>query len=373
MLLKSVFVTSTVRKIARSLCTTVRHVSRDCRLQCEITHKNAPVIKNVKCLAVIGGGQMGTGIGITAARRVASPHIDTEEHEIPKSHRSHEQSQSTLQTVMIIDVNNAQLSKSEAFVDKWIAKEVSKNRMSVASGELMKASMQFLHMQGSKTGESDVVITSLSSSFIPWSSVDFVIEAASEVLSLKQRIFSAVGEQTRPDVVIASNTSSISITKLAACTNKPHNVIGMHFMNPVPVMPLVEIITGLSTSQETLHATVALAAVMGKVTAKSLDRPGFVSNRVLMPYINEAIFTLQEGISTEQDIDTIMKLGTNVPMGPLTLADFIGLDTCLNVMKVLHTELGDSKYRPAPLLTQYVDAGWLGKKVGRGFYEYQDK
>eukprot|EP00922_Rhytidocystis_sp_ex-Travisia-forbesii_P031291 GHVS01046228.1.p1 GENE.GHVS01046228.1~~GHVS01046228.1.p1 ORF type:complete len:246 (-),score=29.90 GHVS01046228.1:221-904(-) len=207
---------------------------------------------------------------------------------------------------------------------------------------------------------------------IPWYSIDFVIEAASESLPIKQVIFRQLGEQARPDAIVASNTSSISITKLAACTANPQNVIGMHFMNPVPVMPLVEVITGLNTSQAALRTTEQLAAAMGKQTARSLDRPGFVSNRVLMPYINEAVQVLQDGIATEKDIDAILKLGTNVPMGPLTLADFIGLDTCLSVMKVLHTELADSKYRPAPLLAQYVDAGRLGRKTGRGFYEYVD-
>merc|ERR1712046_570513 len=173
--------------------------------------------------------------------------------------------------------------------------------------------------------------------------------------------------------VLASNTSSISITKLAAIVERPERVIGMHFMNPVPVMKLVEVIRGLATSEDTLEQTYALCGAMKKDPAMSEDRPGFVANRLLMPYINEAIFALQDGISSAEDIDKIMKLGTGVPMGPLTLADFIGLDTCLSIMRVLHEELGDSKYRPSPLLVNYVNAGRLGKKSGQGFYDYRKK
>jgi 3-hydroxybutyryl-CoA dehydrogenase len=199
---------------------------------------------------------------------------------------------------------------------------------------------------------------------------DFVIEAVTENPVLKNKIFSDLSIACDPSIILASNTSSISITKIAAATNRPDRVIGMHFMNPVPVMKLVEIIPGLQTSQETLQTTLALAQSMDKVTTQSKDMPGFIANRLLMPYINEAVIALAESLGTKEDIDATMKLGTNMPMGPLTLADFIGLDTCLAIMKILHTELGDSKYRPAPLLVKYVEAGWLGKKSGRGFYEY---
>jgi len=201
--------------------------------------------------------------------------------------------------------------------------------------------------------------------------VDFVIEAVSENPTLKFKIFEDISRVTPPHVILASNTSSISITKIANATNRPDKVIGMHFMNPVPVMKLVEIIGGLATSEATLSTTLALAHSMQKVTTKSADMPGFIANRLLMPYINEACQSLLENLGTKEDIDTTMKLGCNMPMGPLTLADFIGLDTCLAIMRVLHTELGDSKYRPSPLLVKYVEAGWLGKKTKRGFYTYE--
>merc|ERR1711920_987769 len=201
--------------------------------------------------------------------------------------------------------------------------------------------------------------------------LDFVIEAVSEDLAVKKDVFAELAEAgLRSDAILATNTSSISITKLAAGMNRPERFIGMHFMNPVPVMPLVEVIRGLRTDEDTLDQTLQLCTAMKKQHATSEDRPGFVANRILMPYINEAVFVLQEGIATAEDIDKTMKLGTNVPMGPLTLADFIGLDTCLSIMQVLHRDFGDSKYRPAPLLVNYVEAGWLGKKTKRGFYAY---
>lgn len=200
---------------------------------------------------------------------------------------------------------------------------------------------------------------------------DFVIEAVPEVESLKRQIFTNLnGILQKDSAIVASNTSSISITKLAAGFKNPANFVGMHFMNPVPVMKLVELISGKRTSAETLQSTRSLAEAMGKTSTVSEDIPGFIVNRLLMPYINEAIFALYEGLATREDIDKSMILGTNVPMGPLKLADFIGLDTCLMVMKVLHTEFGDSKYRPCPLLVQMVNAGYHGKKSGKGFYEY---
>jgi len=201
--------------------------------------------------------------------------------------------------------------------------------------------------------------------------VDLVIEAVSENEALKLDLFRQLDEICRDGVILASNTSSIPITRIAGVTKRPEQVIGMHFMNPVPVMKLVELIRGLATSDETYAEVNALAEKMGKTTVVARDMPGFIVNRILMPMINEAVVALYEGIGSVEDIDKGMKLGTNQPMGPLTLADFIGLDTCLAIMEVLHNGNGDSKYRPCPLLQQYVDAGWLGRKSGRGFYNYQ--
>ena len=200
---------------------------------------------------------------------------------------------------------------------------------------------------------------------------DFVIEAATENIDLKLKIFKELDAVIKPEAILATNTSSISITKIAAVTWRPTQVVGMHFMNPVPLMKLVEGIKGLQTSSETFTLTKQLAEKLGKVFVESVkDMPGFIVNRVLMPMINEAVYTLHEGIATVESIDQAMVLGTNQPMGPLTLADFIGLDTCLAIMNVLHEGLGDSKYRPCPLLIKYVEAGWVGRKSGRGFYNY---
>jgi 3-hydroxybutyryl-CoA dehydrogenase len=210
------------------------------------------------------------------------------------------------------------------------------------------------------------------SSFQVFTQADLIIEAVSEKPDLKFQIFKQLDEVARPEALLASNTSSVSITAIAAQTRRPEQVAGLHFMNPVPVMKLVEGIRGLQTSDITFQTCRAVAEKMGKTFIEAKDQPGFAVNRILMPMINEAVTALHEGIASAQDIDSAMMLGTNQPMGPLTLADFIGLDTCLAIMEVLHQGLGDSKYRPSPLLRQYVAAGWLGKKSGRGFYSYEN-
>lgn len=286
-----------------------------------------------KRVGVVGAGQMGTGIAIVAAR-----HANLE--------------------VIALDKFDESLQRGAQFVKDWAGKEVKKGRMTEADTASLVERIRFGNLD-------DKAIMSE----VP--SLDFVIEAVSEDLGVKRRVFDTLQEAgLREDAVLASNTSSISITKMAASVERPERFIGMHFMNPVPVMPLVEVIRGLRTDEATLATTLNLVTAMKKQHSTSEDRPGFIANRILMPMINEAVFVLQDGIATAEDIDKTMKLGTGVPMGPLTLADFIGLDTCLSIMRVLHADLGDSKYRPAPLLVNYVEAGWLGKKTKRGFYAY---
>ncbi|KAI9291759.1 hypothetical protein K502DRAFT_368167 [Neoconidiobolus thromboides FSU 785] len=289
---------------------------------------NSLTLNEINTFSVVGSGQMGIGIGLVAAK------VDT------------------IKKVQFYDNNPQSLEKGYNFLVKLLEKDVSKNKISTEQRDLVLSKIEKVKdIEG--LGESK-----------------FVVEAVVENLSVKQDIFKKLDQILEKKAILASNTSSIPITKIAASTKRPENVIGMHFMNPVPVMKLVEIISGLATSTHTLNTTLELSKVMGKTTTISQDSPGFIANRLLMPFINEAIFTLQEGVATKEDIDTTMKLGTNHPMGPLTLADFIGLDTCLAIMNVLHHQFGDSKYRPATLLRTYVDAGWLGKKSGRGFYKY---
>ncbi len=210
----------------------------------------------------------------------------------------------------------------------------------------------------------------LSTDIADMADADFVVEAATERVDLKLDIFRKLDRTCKAGVVLASNTSSISITKIAGATKRPELVIGMHFMNPVPMMKLVEIIRGLATSDEVFEATRDLSVQMGKIPVPANDYPGFIANRILMPMINEAVYCLMEGVGEAKDIDEVMKLGMNHPMGPLALADLVGLDTCLAILEVLHQGMGDSKYRPCPLLRKYVDQGWLGRKTGRGFYQY---
>ena len=281
---------------------------------------------NIKTVGVIGGGTMGNGIAHVAARSGFK--------------------------VILHDIEQRSLDQALSTITKNLEREVAKGKI---TGDDKAAAL------------SRIVPATKNSAL---SDVDFVIEAVVENVDIKSRVFGAMDEIARPDVILASNTSSISITKIASKTKRPGKVIGMHFMNPVPVMTLVEIVRGLSTSDETSQTTNRLAVSLGKTPVEVNDYPGFVSNRVLMPMINEAIFCVMEGVGTPEAVDSVMKLGMNHPIGPLALADLIGLDVCLDIMEVLHTGLGDPKHRPCPLLRRMVDAGQLGRKSGRGFYEY---
>jgi len=281
---------------------------------------------NIKTVGVIGGGTMGNGIAHVAARSGFK--------------------------VILHDIEQRSLDQALSTITKNLEREVAKGKI---TGDDKAAAL------------SRIVPATKNSAL---SDVDFVIEAVVEDVDIKSRVFGAMDEIARPDVILASNTSSISITKIASKTKRPGKVIGMHFMNPVPVMTLVEIVRGLSTSDETSQTTNRLALSLGKTPVEVNDYPGFVSNRVLMPMINEAIFCVMEGVGTPEAVDSVMKLGMNHPIGPLALADLIGLDVCLDIMEVLHTGLGDPKHRPCPLLRRMVDAGQLGRKSGRGFYEY---
>jgi 3-hydroxybutyryl-CoA dehydrogenase len=280
----------------------------------------------IKHVGVIGAGTMGNGIAHVFARGGYS--------------------------VVLCDVEQRFLNRGLETIIRNLDREVAKNKI---SADDKAAALQRIDPVTDRARLGDC---------------DFIVEAATEKFAIKTEIFRDLDRVTRPEVILASNTSSISITKIGRLTKRPDKVIGMHFFNPVPVMKLVEVIRGLATSQETFAVVRDLAVHLGKTPVEVNDAPGFVSNRVLMPLLNEAMYTVMEGVATAEAVDEVFKLGMAHPMGPLTLADFIGLDVCLDIMRVLQDGLGDPKYRPCPLLIRMVDAGWLGRKSGRGFYRY---
>lgn len=282
-------------------------------------------MQSIKSIGVIGAGQMGAGIAHVAAASGYS--------------------------TLLADASPQCLEKGMSGISTQLKKMVEKEKIS--SSEMQETLSRL------------TAVKSLSD----FSNCDLVVEAIVENVDVKLKVFGELDKILRPEAILASNTSSISLTRIAAGTKRPEKVMGMHFMNPVPVMKLVELIRGLQTSDDTYETVKAVSEKMGKTTVLAIDGPGFIVNRILCPMINEAIYLLQEGVKPE-DIDNAMKLGTNQPMGPLTLADFVGLDTLLFILRIFHTELGEDKYRPCPLLVRYVEAGWFGRKSGRGFYKY---